>query len=75
MGLRYLQHSAEIMALQLQTYKSAQQQLNENLTQIKTNKKKPLLSTLTKRYLNNTPLLVKNLNKCHNYTEWNTWRD
>ncbi|WP_060997542.1 hypothetical protein [Photobacterium aquimaris] len=39
MGLRNLQHSAEIMALQLQTYKSAQQQLNENLTPIKTNKK------------------------------------
>ncbi|WP_216820972.1 hypothetical protein [Photobacterium kishitanii] len=40
MGLRYQQQSAEIMALQLQTYKFAQQQLNENLTRIETKKKK-----------------------------------
>ncbi len=43
MGLRYQQQSAEIMALQLQTYKFAQQQLNENLTRIETKKKRLLL--------------------------------
>ncbi|SMY31668.1 Lipoprotein E precursor [Photobacterium malacitanum] len=75
MGLRYQQQSAEIMALQLQTYKFAQQQLNENLTQIKTNKKKAIIIDLDETVLDNTPLLVKDLNKCHDYTEWDTWAD
>ncbi|WP_202906642.1 5'-nucleotidase, lipoprotein e(P4) family [Photobacterium aquimaris] len=75
MGLRYQQQSAEIMALQLQTYKFAQQQLNENLTQIKTNKKKAIIIDLDETVLDNTPLLVKDLNKCHDYTEWDTWGD
>ncbi|SMY33408.1 5'-nucleotidase, lipoprotein e(P4) family [Photobacterium andalusiense] len=75
MGLRYQQQSAEIMALQLQTYKFAQQQLNENLTQIKTNKKKAIIIDLDETVLDNTPLLVKDLSKCHDYTEWDTWGD
>ncbi|PSV18641.1 5'-nucleotidase, lipoprotein e(P4) family [Photobacterium kishitanii] len=75
MGLRYQQQSAEIMALQLQTYKFAQQQLNENLTRIETKKKKAIIIDLDETVLDNTPLLVKDLNKCHDYTQWDTWGD
>lgn len=75
MGLRYQQQSAEIMALQLQTYKFAQQQLNENLTQRETNRKSAIIIDLDETVLDNTPLLVKDLKKCHDYTEWDTWGD
>lgn len=71
MGLRYQQQSAEIMTLQLQTSKFAQQQLNENLTRIKT-KKKSYYYRSSETVFDNTPLLAKHLNKCHDYTEWNT---
>ncbi|WP_181320887.1 hypothetical protein [Photobacterium phosphoreum] len=52
------------MALQLQAYKFAQQQLNENLTQRETNRKSAIIIDLDETVFDNTPLLVKDLKKC-----------
>ncbi|WP_131912684.1 5'-nucleotidase, lipoprotein e(P4) family [Celerinatantimonas diazotrophica] len=75
MGLRYQQQSAEIAALQLQTYHFAQQRLAEILRHKKDHHKLAVVMDLDETILDNTALLVRDMQNCHDYTHWDTWSD
>lgn len=75
MGLRYQQQSAEIMALQLQSYKLATNNINKIIKEFKSDKKPAVVLDLDETVLDNTPLLVRDMNKCHDYTSWDTWSE
>ena len=75
MALRYQQKSAEIMALQLQTYRFATERFNEKLKELKTPENYAVVMDLDETVLDNTPLLVRDTEQCHDYTKWDTWSD
>lgn len=75
MALRYQQKSAEIMALQLQTYRFATERFNEKLKDLKTPENYAVVMDLDETVLDNTPLLVRDMEQCHDYTKWDTWSD
>lgn len=78
MALRYQQQSAEIKAIQLQTYRFARQRLAEILQaeQGKTDHKRlAVVMDLDETILDNTPLLVRDMQNCQDYTTWDTWAD
>lgn len=75
MALRYQQKSAEIMALQLQTYRFATERFNEKLKNLKTPENYAVVMDLDETVLDNTPLLVRDTEQCHDYTKWDTWSD
>lgn len=75
MALRYQQKSAEIMALQLQTYRFATERFNEKLKDLKTPENYAVVMDLDETVLDNTPLLVRDTEQCHDYTKWDTWSD
>ena len=75
MALRYQQKSAEIMALQLQTYRFATERFNEKLKDLKTPENYAVVMDLDEMVLDNTPLLVRDMEQCHDYTKWDTWSD
>lgn len=75
-GLRYQQQSAEIAALQLQTYHFAQQRLAEILRHKKEHHDKlAVVMDLDETILDNSALLVRDMQNCHDYTRWDTWSD
>ncbi|MFI8417112.1 5'-nucleotidase, lipoprotein e(P4) family [Serratia sp. NPDC078593] len=73
MALRFQQQSAEIMALQLQTYNIAQQRFQQLLTTEKFEKKPAIVLDLDETVIDNSPLLVRDIQRCHDYTNWDTW--
>ncbi|MCW4986199.1 5'-nucleotidase, lipoprotein e(P4) family [Enterobacter mori] len=75
MALRYQQKSAEIMALQLQTYRFATERFNEKVKDLKTRENYAVVMDLDETVLDNTPLLVRDTEQCHDYTKWDTWSD
>ncbi|WP_447854083.1 5'-nucleotidase, lipoprotein e(P4) family [Enterobacter mori] len=75
MALRYQQKSAEIMALQLQTYRFATERFNEKVKDLKTPENYAVVMDLDETVLDNTPLLVRDTKQCHDYTKWDTWSD
>jgi len=74
MALRYQQQSAEIKAIQLQTYHFATDRLSAIL---KENEKKPqelaVVLDLDETVLDNSTLLVRDMENCLDYTTWDTW--
>lgn len=75
MALRYQQKSAEIMALQLQTYRFATERFNEKVKDLKTPENYAVVMDLDETVLDNPPLLVRDTEQCHDYTKWDTWSD
>lgn len=75
MALRYQQQSAEIMALQLQTYRFATEHFNNKIQGITSPEKYAVVLDLDETVLDNTPLLVRDVEHCHDYTKWDTWSD
>lgn len=75
MALRYQQKSAEVMALQLQTYRFASERFNEKINGLKTPEKYAVVMDLDETVIDNTPLLARDLQQCHDYTKWDTWGD
>lgn len=75
MALRYQQKSAEIMALQLQTYRFATGRFDEKVKDLKTPENYAVVMDLDETVLDNTPLLVRDMEQCHDYTQWDTWSD
>jgi predicted secreted acid phosphatase len=55
MALRYQQKSAEIMALQMQTYRFATERFNEKLKDLKTPENYAVVMDLDETVLDNTP--------------------
>ncbi|CAM3702978.1 Lipoprotein E precursor [Vibrio aerogenes CECT 7868] len=76
MALRYQQRSAEIKALQRQTYQLAQLRFGQ-LVQENQSQKKPLavVFDLDETVLDNTPMMVRDMNNCLDYTTWDHWKD
>jgi 5'-nucleotidase (lipoprotein e(P4) family) len=75
MALRYQQKSAEIMALQLQTYRFATERFNEKVKRLKAPEKYAVVMDLDETVLDNTPLLARDTEQCHDFTKWDTWED
>lgn len=75
MALRYQQQSAEVMALQLQAYQFATQRFIQLLANHDSDKKPAVVLDLDETVIDNTPLLVRDVNNCHDYTSWDTWSD
>ncbi|EKS7109284.1 5'-nucleotidase, lipoprotein e(P4) family [Enterobacter ludwigii] len=75
MALRYQQKSAEIMALQLQTYRFATERFNEKIKGLTTPENYAVVMDLDETVLDNTPLLARDAEQCHDYTKWDTWSD
>lgn len=77
MGLRYQQQGAEAKALQRQSYALATRNLDEIVGHTPAKKRAHLaiISDLDETALDNTPLLARDLQACHDYTTWDTWTD
>ena len=75
MALRYQQKSAEVMALQIQTYRFATERFNEKVNGLKAPEKYAVVMDLDETVLDNTPLLARDMEQCHDYTKWDTWGD
>lgn len=73
MALRYQQQSAEIMALQLQTYRFATERFKEKVKTLPAPEKAAVVLDLDETVIDNTPLLVHDVKNCHDYTAWDTW--
>lgn len=73
MGVLYQQKSAEMAAIQLQTYALAALRLK----QLNKPSKKPLaiVADIDETIIDNTALLVRDIKNCHDFTEWDTWDD
>lgn len=76
MALRYQQQSAEIKAIQLQTYYLATERLRTILSQSKDAPEKlAIVLDLDETVLDNSALLVRDMKNCVDYTTWDTWSD
>lgn len=75
MGLRYQQQSAEVRALQLQAYTLAKLRLQEAIAKADDPAKLAVVTDLDETAIDNTPLLVRDMQKCHVYDTWDTWGD
>ncbi|EMM0379677.1 5'-nucleotidase, lipoprotein e(P4) family [Pluralibacter gergoviae] len=75
MALRYQQKSAEIMALQLQTYRFAAERFRQKVKNLASPDKGAVVLDLDETVLDNAALLVRDMQNCHDYTAWDTWGD
>lgn len=73
MGLRYQQQSAEVRALQLQAYALATERLNAAVAKAEDPSKLAVVTDLDETVIDNTPLLVRDMQLCHQYDTWDTW--
>lgn len=73
MGLKYQQKSAEVMALQLQTYKLATEKLNEKVKQKQRQHNLAVILDIDESIVDNTALYARDIENCHDYTAWDTW--
>ncbi|MGQ7788232.1 5'-nucleotidase, lipoprotein e(P4) family [Nesterenkonia sp. K-15-9-6] len=72
MGLRWQQQSAEAKALQAQTYRLAEQRLEE-LVDEADGEDLALITDLDETAVDNSELLARDMAQCHDYTDWETW--
>ena len=75
MGLRYQQQSAEVRALQLQGYALARANLQAAIDKAADPSKLAVVTDLDETAIDNTPLLVRDMENCHVYDTWDTWGD
>lgn len=75
MGLRYQQQSAEVRALQLQAYALATANLKAAIAKAEDPKKLAVVTDLDETAIDNSALLVRDMEKCHVYDTWDTWSD
>lgn len=75
MAVKYQQHSAEIQALQLQSYELATLRLKEILKQHPDAKNLAIVTDLDETVIDNSALFARDLQTCHDYTKWDTWKD
>lgn len=75
MGLRYQQQSAEVRALQLQGYALATANLKAAIAGAEDPSKLAVVTDLDETAIDNTPLLVRDMQECHVYDTWDTWGD
>ncbi|WP_051159042.1 5'-nucleotidase, lipoprotein e(P4) family [Tsukamurella sp. 1534] len=75
MGLRFQQQSAEVGALQRQAYRLATERLDAAVERGGAEKPLAVVSDLDETAIDNTRLLARDLEDCHDYTAWDTWKD
>ena len=73
MGLKYQQQSAEIQALQIQAYALATARLKEILKQHPQATNLAIVTDLDETVLDNSDALVRDVERCIDYTDWKTW--
>lgn len=74
MALRYQQQSAEVAALQRQSYALATRQLETLLASRDDEKPAAIMTDLDETVIDNSALLVRDLKACHDFTGWDTWK-
>lgn len=74
-ALKYQQKSAEIFALQLQIYRFATERFNEKIKYLNSPEKYAVIMDLDETVIDNTPLLSRDIENCHDYSRWDTWND
>jgi 5'-nucleotidase (lipoprotein e(P4) family) len=75
MGLRYQQQSAEVRALQLQAYALARANLQAAIDKAADPSKLAVVTDLDETAIDNSALLVRDMQACHVYDSWDTWGD
>jgi len=75
MSLKYQQQSAEIQALQLQSFQLATYRLKDILAAHPQAKNLAIVTDLDETVLDNSDLFVENVEKCLDYTQWDAWGD
>lgn len=74
MGLRYQQQSAEVDALQRQGFNLAHYRLKAKLDQFDGDPSTlAIITDLDETVIDNSALLVRDMQACHDYTTWDTW--
>ncbi|WP_299003532.1 5'-nucleotidase, lipoprotein e(P4) family [uncultured Shewanella sp.] len=75
MALSYQQQSGEVTALQLQTYAFATARFKQIIQEQHSTEKMAIVLDLDETVIDNTPLLVRDMNNCHDLNAWDTWSD
>lgn len=73
MGLRYQQQSAEVAALQRQGFALATLRLEQAIERHGNEANLAIISDVDETLVDNSALLVRDMQKCHDYTAWDTW--
>lgn len=73
MGLRYQQQSAEVAALQRQGFALATLRLEQAIERHGADAKLAIISDVDETLVDNSALLVRDMQACHDYTAWDTW--
>ena len=74
MALRYQQQSAEIEALQMQTYQLATTRLQAMLSEHQGESNLALITDLDETVIDNSALLARDVVNCHDFSGWDTWK-
>lgn len=87
MALRWQQQSGEARALQAQTYALATQTLEQKVKKARSHSNNgkgnaaqrhqnlAIITDLDETVIDNTALLARDMEHCHDYTSWDTWGD
>ena len=74
MALRYQQQSAEIDALQRQSYALATARLQQKIAAHPEADNLAIMTDLDETVIDNSALLVRDMQACHDFTGWDTWK-
>lgn len=74
MGLRYQQRSAEVAALQRQGFALATLRLEQAIADHGEGANLAIITDLDETVLDNSALLARDMQACHDYTTWDTWK-
>ncbi|OOF23748.1 5'-nucleotidase, lipoprotein e(P4) family [Salinivibrio sp. IB872] len=74
MGLRYQQQSAEVIAMQRQTFELATFRLEQQIQSHGENANLAIMTDLDETIIDNGALLVRDMQACHDFTSWDTWK-
>lgn len=74
MALRYQQQSAEVDALQRQSYALATARLQQKIAAHPEADNLAIMTDLDETVIDNSALLVRDMQACHDFTGWDTWK-
>lgn len=74
MGLRFQQQSAEAIALQRQGFELATYRLEDQIEAHGDDADLAIITDLDETVLDNSALLVRDMQACHDFTTWDTWK-
>lgn len=74
MGLRYQQQSAEVAALQRQSFSLARYRLQEQIEAHGDDADLAIATDLDETVIDNSALLARDIAECHDFTGWDTWK-